>query len=92
MNQVVISGHRSVLRARGALKRPSTAAYVKEKKKAAPERSTSEAQRTDGDECLCPTNVAVHGLEGEIRHGGKVKRDYDAPHVAAGKSALPFAA
>ena len=30
-------------------------------------------------------NLAVHGLEGEIRHGGNVNSYYDDPHDATGK-------
>jgi type I restriction enzyme M protein len=30
-------------------------------------------------------NLAVHGLEGEIRHGGNVNSYYDDPHEATGK-------
>ena len=34
---------------------------------------------------LCRMNLAVHGLEGEIRHGGNVNSYYDDPHDATGK-------
>ena len=30
-------------------------------------------------------NLAVHGLEGDIRHGGNVNSYYDDPHEATGK-------
>ncbi len=30
-------------------------------------------------------NLAIHGLEGEIRHGGNVNSYYDDPHGATGK-------
>ena len=30
-------------------------------------------------------NLAVHGLEGEIRHGGNVNSYYDDPHNATGQ-------
>ena len=30
-------------------------------------------------------NLAVHGLEGEIRHGGNINSYYDDPHEATGK-------
>src|SRR5207244_9850627 len=34
---------------------------------------------------LCRLNLAVHGLEGEIRHGGNVNSYYDDPHDATGR-------
>src|SRR5436190_5925744 len=34
---------------------------------------------------LCRMNLAVHGLEGDIRHGGQVNSYYDDPHQATGK-------
>ena len=30
-------------------------------------------------------NLAVHGLEGDIRHGGNVNSYYDDPHDATGR-------
>lgn len=30
-------------------------------------------------------NLAVHGLEGEIRHGGQINSYYDDPHEAVGR-------
>ncbi|MEO8008450.1 MAG: N-6 DNA methylase, partial [Betaproteobacteria bacterium] len=33
---------------------------------------------------LCRMNLAVHGLEGDIRHGGEVNSYYDDPHKAVG--------
>jgi type I restriction enzyme M protein len=33
---------------------------------------------------LCRMNLAVHGLEGDIRHGGQVNSYYDDPHGAVG--------
>jgi type I restriction enzyme M protein len=33
---------------------------------------------------LCRMNLAVHGLEGDIRHGGHVNSYYDDPHAAVG--------
>ena len=29
--------------------------------------------------CLCRLNLAVHGLEGEIKHRGNINSYYDAP-------------
>jgi type I restriction enzyme M protein len=34
---------------------------------------------------LCRINLAVHGLEGDIRHGGNVNRYYDDPHDTTGR-------
>jgi type I restriction enzyme M protein len=31
-------------------------------------------------------NLAVHGLEGDIRHGGQINSYYDDPHVATASS------
>jgi hypothetical protein len=37
--------------------------------------------KTDETGRLCRMNLAVHGLEGDIRHGGNVNSYYDAPHA-----------
>jgi type I restriction enzyme M protein len=37
--------------------------------------------KTDETGRFCRTNLAVHGLEGHIRHGGNVNSYYDAPHA-----------
>jgi type I restriction enzyme M protein len=34
---------------------------------------------------LCRLNLAIHGLEGQIKHGGEVNSYYDDPHAATGK-------
>jgi len=34
---------------------------------------------------LCRLNLAVHGLEGDIKHGGNVNSYYDDPHNAVGQ-------
>ena len=34
---------------------------------------------------LCRMNLAVHGLEGDINHGGNVNSYYDDPHNATGR-------
>jgi len=34
---------------------------------------------------LCRLNLAVHGLEGDIRHGGDINSYYDDPHNLAGR-------
>ena len=39
-----------------------------------------KAQETDETGRLCRRNLAVHGLEGDIRQGGNVNSYYDDPH------------
>lgn len=41
-------------------------------------------EKTDETGRLCRLNLAVHGLEGDIRHGGNVNSYYDDPHAATG--------
>ena len=42
-------------------------------------------EKTDDTGRLCRLNLAVHGLEGDIRHGGNVNSYYDDPHAATGR-------
>src|SRR5882762_6458718 len=42
-------------------------------------------EKTDETGRLARMNLAVHGLEGDIRHGGDVNSYYDDPHNAAGR-------
>jgi type I restriction enzyme M protein len=42
-------------------------------------------EKTDETGQLCRMNLAVHGLEGDIRHGGNVNSYYDDPHSSTGK-------
>ena len=42
-------------------------------------------EKTDETGRLCRLNLAVHGLEGDIRHGGNVNSYYDDPHDAVGR-------
>lgn len=42
-------------------------------------------EKTDETGRLCRLNIAVHGLEGDIRHGGNVNSYYDDPHSATGQ-------
>lgn len=42
-------------------------------------------EKVDETGRLCRLNLAVHGLEGEIRHGGNVNSYYDDPHAATGE-------
>jgi type I restriction enzyme M protein len=49
------------------------------------ELSIHGVEKTDETGRLCRMNLAVHGLEGEIRHGGNVNSYYDDPHDATGR-------
>jgi type I restriction-modification system DNA methylase subunit len=42
-------------------------------------------EKTDETGRLCRLNLAVHALEGDIRHGGNVNSYYDDPHDATGR-------
>ncbi|SDU20970.1 type I restriction enzyme M protein [Pseudomonas pohangensis] len=42
-------------------------------------------EKTDETGRLCRLNLAVHGLEGQISHGGNVNSYYDDPHNAVGQ-------
>lgn len=42
-------------------------------------------EKTDETGRLCRLNLAVHRLEGDIRHGGNVNSYYDDPHAATGQ-------
>jgi type I restriction enzyme M protein len=64
----------------------SSARFVTERKKnPSSELSIHGVEKTDETGRLCRMNLAVHGLEGEIRHGGNVNSYYDDPHEATGK-------
>jgi type I restriction enzyme M protein len=64
----------------------SSARFVAEhKKNPASELAIHGVEKTDETGRLCRMNLAVHGLEGEIRHGGNVNSYYDDPHEATGK-------
>lgn len=49
------------------------------------ELSIHGVEKTDETGRLCRLNLAVHGLEGDIRHGGQVNSYYDDPHDATGR-------
>jgi type I restriction enzyme M protein len=55
------------------------------KKNPAAELSIHGVEKTDETGRLCRLNLALHGLEGEIRHGGNVNSYYDDPHDANGR-------
>ncbi|MGI8965216.1 MAG: type I restriction-modification system subunit M, partial [Limisphaerales bacterium] len=62
-----------------------SAKFVAEhKKNPASELSIHGVEKTDETGRLCRMNLAVHGLEGDIRHGGQVNSYYDDPHDATG--------
>ncbi len=64
----------------------SSARFVAEhKKNPAAELSICGVEKTDETGRLCRLNLAVHGLEGDIRHGGNVNSYYDDPHSATGQ-------
>jgi hypothetical protein len=54
-------------------------------------RSMDDVLRKEAG-CLCRLNLAVHGLEGEIKHGGNINSYYDDPHEATGQSTFALAA
>jgi type I restriction enzyme M protein len=63
----------------------SSARFVSEhKKNPNAELSIHGVEKTDETGRLCRLNLAVHGLEGDIRHGGQVNSYYDDPHKATG--------
>ncbi|MEQ9363464.1 MAG: class I SAM-dependent DNA methyltransferase [Leptospirales bacterium] len=62
-----------------------SARFVAEhQKNPAAELSICGVEKTDETGRLCRLNLAVHGLEGDIRHGGNVNSYYDDPHKAIG--------
>ncbi len=62
-----------------------SARFVSEhKKNPASELSIFGVEKTDETGRLARMNLAVHGLEGDIRHGGEVNSYYDDPHEAVG--------
>ena len=63
-----------------------SARFVAEhKKNPSSELSIFGVEKTDETGRLCRMNLAVHGLEGDIRHGGDVNSYYDDPHKAVGR-------
>jgi len=60
-----------------------SARFVAEhQKNPAAELSICGVEKTDDTGRLCRLNLAVHGLEGDIRHGGNINSYYDDPHTA----------
>ena len=63
-----------------------SARFVAEhQKNPAAELAVCGVEKTDETGRLCRLNLAVHGLEGDIRHGGHVNSYYDDPHNATGQ-------
>jgi type I restriction enzyme M protein len=63
-----------------------SARFVAEhQKNPAAELAICGVEKTDETGRLCRLNLAVHGLEGDIRHGGNVNSYYDDPHIATGQ-------
>ncbi len=62
-----------------------SARFVAEhQKNPAAELAICGVEKTDETGRLCRLNLAVHGLEGDIKHGGNVNSYYDDPHAATG--------
>ncbi|ABL65730.1 type I restriction-modification system subunit M [Chlorobium phaeobacteroides] len=63
----------------------SSARFVAQhKQNPSAELSIHGIEKTDETGRLCRLNLAVHGLEGRIMHGGNVNSYYDDPHDATG--------
>jgi type I restriction enzyme M protein len=63
-----------------------SARFVAEhQKNAADELFIHGVEKTDETGRLARMNLAIHGLEGDIRHGGHINSYYDDPHEAVGK-------
>jgi type I restriction enzyme M protein len=64
-----------------------SARFVAEHKKngGASALSIHGVEKVDDTGRLCRMNLAVHGLEGDIRHGGEINSYYDDPHNIAGR-------
>lgn len=63
-----------------------SARFVAEhKKNGASGLSIHGVEKVDDTGRLCRMNLAVHGLEGDIRHGGDINSYYDDPHNLVGR-------
>ena len=63
-----------------------SARFVSEhQKNAADELFIHGVEKTDDTGRLARMNLAIHGLEGDVRHGGHINSYYDDPHEAVGK-------
>jgi type I restriction enzyme M protein len=54
-------------------------------KNSSSELSIHGVEKVDETGRLCRMNLAVHGLEGDIRHGGEINSYYDDPHNLVGR-------
>lgn len=61
-----------------------SARFVAEHKKSGA-LSIHGVEKVDDTGRLCRLNLAVHGLEGDIRHGGEINSYYDDPHKLTGR-------
>jgi type I restriction enzyme M protein len=63
-----------------------SARFVEEhRRNAAQELMIHGVEKVDDTGRLCRLNLAVHGLEGDIRHGGDINSYYDDPHQLVDK-------
>jgi type I restriction enzyme M protein len=63
-----------------------SARFVAEhKKNPAAELSICGVEKVDETGRLARLNLSIHGLEGDIRHGGNINSYYDDPHAATGQ-------
>lgn len=62
-----------------------SARFVAEHKKNKSALSLYGVEKVDDTGRLCRLNLAVHGLEGDIRHGGEINSYYDDPHNLVGR-------
>ena len=63
-----------------------SARFVAEhQKNPAAELAICGVEKTDETGRLCRLNLAVHGLEGDIKHGSNINSYYDDPHTATGQ-------
>jgi type I restriction enzyme M protein len=63
-----------------------SARFVSERKKnPAAELSICGVEKVDETGRLARLNLSIHGLEGDIRHGGNVNSYYDDPHATTGQ-------
>ena len=64
-----------------------SARFVAEHKKGSAQTALAihGIEKVDDTGRLCRMNLAVHGLEGDIRHGGDLNAYYDDPHNQAGR-------
>jgi type I restriction enzyme M protein len=62
-----------------------SARFVAEHKNNGNELAIHGVEKVDDTGRLCRLNLAVHGLEGDIRHGGELNSYYDDPHNLVGR-------